>query len=176
MSVVLRELLQASRDLPGRRSFRLLTAHDVEKLQVFYESLNFEERRQRFGAAVSDAAIRRHCAGIDWTSTIVIARTGPYCLEAAATIIAVDAHRAEVAVAYPRLCNPSVMLPKLLRLSAIVVARELRCEEILVDVGPAPEGLMRMLRDLAPVRLEDDCARIDVREWRSRPLCAQAAA
>jgi hypothetical protein len=175
MNIVLRELLHVSKDLPGGRSFRLLTAHDVEKLQVFYESLAFEERRQRFGAAVSDVAIRRHCAGIDWTSTIVIARTGPYCLEAAATIVSVDAHRAEVAVACPCLCNPSVVLPKLLRLSAIVVARELCCDEIIVNVDPAPEGLVRMLRDLAPVRLEDDCARIDVRAWRSRPSCAEAA-
>ena len=54
-------------------SFRALSAEDKKLLHRFYLDLNSDERRHRFGGAVSDESITRHCAGIDWNSVVVLA-------------------------------------------------------------------------------------------------------
>ena len=62
------ELLKASAGLADGKSYRTLTRHHEGILYAFYRSLNPEERRVRFGAAVSNEAIARHCDEIDWRS------------------------------------------------------------------------------------------------------------
>jgi hypothetical protein len=113
------ELRRASFGLPGGRSFRLLTRHDAETLLVFYRLLSGDERRLRFGGAVSNDSIAKYCAGIDWNRSILIARAGPYCLEAVATVVRIDKDRVETAIACPNVCNPAAIVPALLDLSAI---------------------------------------------------------
>jgi hypothetical protein len=56
---------------------------------------------------VSDQSIRNYCQHLDWTTTDMIGLSGPYCLEALATIVEMrsDCTKAELAIACPLACR-----------------------------------------------------------------------
>jgi hypothetical protein len=63
-----------NRPLGYGRSLQLLTANDAGRLEVFYLSLDFDNRRGRFGGGQSDESIVAYCRTINWQSAIIIAR------------------------------------------------------------------------------------------------------
>src|SRR5215212_3298431 len=111
------ELLKASTGLTNGRAYRTLPRYDQRTLYEFYCSLNQEDRRVRFGGAVSDDAIARHCDQIDWRSTLVIAFGTATCLEAVAVNVRIDTRRVENATIATKDSEHAV--PALLRLSAV---------------------------------------------------------
>jgi len=64
------------------RSLQSLTANDVDRLSAFYLSLDFDERRNRFGGGQSDESIVAYCRTIDWQRVIIIARGSSHLLDA----------------------------------------------------------------------------------------------
>ena len=158
-----RELLRTSNGLRGGRSYRLLSRHDAQSLQIFYQSLSGEERHLRFGGAVSDCSIAQYCAGIDWDATILIARAGPYCLEAVATIVRIDPDRVENAIACPVICNPPVIIPALLRLSVIAARATFGASRMVFVADPVAAAFSRGIGD---VTIENDQAILDLSRLR----------
>jgi len=86
MVYVLNKLAVASQRAPGLRSFQFMNSNDLHKLEAFFLSFDFDQRRAYFGGGVSDQSVRNYCGMIDWDHTTAIARTGPYCPEAIALV------------------------------------------------------------------------------------------
>src|SRR6266403_2478864 len=95
MGHVLDKLAVASQRAPGLRSFQFLNSNDLHKLEAFLRSFDFDQRRAYFGGGVSDQSIRNYCRAIDWSATTMIARSGPYCLEAVAVLVSLPPDHAD---------------------------------------------------------------------------------
>src|ERR1700730_1320361 len=63
------------------RSLLLLTANDADRLKAFYLSLDFDNRRSRFGGGQSDQSIVAYCRMIDWQRVIILARGSSHLLD-----------------------------------------------------------------------------------------------
>ena len=154
------ELLKASSmGFADGKSYRTLTRHHADLLHAFYRSLNPEERRARFGGAVSDDAIAVHCDQIDWRSTLVIAYGTASCLDAAAVNVRIDSRRVENATVATNEGEHAV--PVLLRLSAVAARDIFAAERMLVSLDGA-NWLLRHLRDIGPTILREEFAEFDV--------------
>lgn len=153
------ELLKTSTPLADGRSYRALTRHHEGVLQAFYRSLDAEQRRMRFGCAVSDESIAHHCDTIDWRSTLIVAFGTAFRLDAVAVNVRIDARRVENATVANR--DGAHAVPTLLRLSAVAAGDLFAAERMLVGIdGAGP--LLRHLREIGPVVVKDDFAEFDV--------------
>ena len=153
------ELLKASIGLADGKSYRTLTRHHEGILYAFYRSLNPEERRIRFGAAVSDEAIASHCDQIDWRSTLVVAFGTAFRLDAVAVNVRIDGRRVENATVATR--DGEHAVPALLRLSAVATRDLFAGERMLVGLDGA-SWLLRHLREIGSTEVRDDFAEFDV--------------
>lgn len=153
------ELLKASVGLADGKSYRTLTRHHEGILYAFYRSLNPEERRIRFGAAVSDEAIAAHCDQIDWRSTLVIAFGTAFRLDAVAVNVRIDGRRVENATVATR--DGEHAVPTLLRLSAVATRDLFAADRMLVGLDGA-SWLLRHLREIGSTEVKDDFAEFDV--------------
>lgn len=153
------ELLNASAGLADGKCYRTLVRHHDGMLHAFYRSLNQEERRVRFGGAVSDDAIARHCDEIDWRSTLVIAFGTAFRLDAVAVNVRIDARRVENAVVATR--DGEHAAPTLLRLSAVATRDLFAAERMLVSLEGA-NCLLRHLQEIGSTVLTGDFAEFDV--------------
>jgi hypothetical protein len=59
--------------VPSGYSFKLLSRQDQAKLEDFFLSLNFDQRRSYFAGSLSNLAIAGFCKTIDWIHTKIIA-------------------------------------------------------------------------------------------------------
>lgn len=153
------ELLKASAGLADGRSYKTLTRYDADVLDAFYRSLGIEERRVRFGAAVSDESIARYCEGVDWRSTLVIACGTGRDLCAVATNARIDIRRVENATIANRKGEDSI--PTLLRLSAVAARDLFAADRMLVNLDGAREW-RHHLKDLGSAALREEYAEVDV--------------
>ena|ERR1700760_338723 len=80
------ETRQHELSAPDTSYFRQLGPQDGTKLQAFFVSLDFDQRRSYFGGALSDQAITAFCEAVDWDRMRIIACSTPSCLEAIAFI------------------------------------------------------------------------------------------
>src|SRR5215204_5835773 len=112
MAGIQTQLALASQRAPGLRSFHILGDHDLAKLEAFFLSFDFDQRRAYFGGGISSQSIRKHCRSIDWRSTTVIARSGPYCLEAIAMLVSLppDYTNVELSIACPLACEQQTII------------------------------------------------------------------
>ncbi len=159
------ELRNASLELEPGRSFQLITRHDAGSLHAFYRSLSFDERRARFGAAVSDESIAAYCERIDWRSTVVIGCGSLLCWDAVATNVRIDLMRAENA----SIARPAgrAVLPELLRLSAIAARELLSVQQLTVEAEGVP-GILGLARGIGQVSLVDGVPWLDTASVTSR--------
>ena len=106
----------ALKSLRPVRSYQQLSRHDMPKITAFFLSFDFDMRRSYFGGGISDHSIMQYCRTIDWTTTDMIGRSGRYCLEALATIVAMppDNTRAELALACPLFCDQRQIVAELM--------------------------------------------------------------
>jgi hypothetical protein len=153
------ELLKASMGLVDGKSYRTLTRHHEGVLYAFYRSLNGERRRMRFGGAVSDESIARHCDGIDWRSTLVIAFGSAFRLDAVAVNVRIDGRRVENATVANT--DGEHAVPTLLRLSAVASGDLFVAQRMLVSLDGAG-FLLRHLREIGSTVVRDDYAEFDV--------------
>lgn len=154
------ELLKASTGLADGRSYKALTRYDVGMLQAFYRSLDQEQRRIRFGAAVSDESIARYCEQIDWRSTLVIAFGTARELLAVATNVRIDIFRVENATVAAK--EGEAAVSTLLRLSAVASRDLFAADRMLVNLDGA-NWLLRYVREIGAATLCEEYAEFDVR-------------
>jgi hypothetical protein len=172
MADVLDRLALASQRAPGLRSFELLCDRDLPRLDAFFLSFDFDQRRAYFGGGVSDQSIREYCRAIDWGTTTMIARSGPYCLEAVAMLVSLPPDHAtvEFSVGCPLSCNQRPIIAELLKLAIEVGALWYRT--LLVRRELANADLLSLLRDNDRARF--DCENIELDLVAAR--CINAAA
>jgi hypothetical protein len=87
MANVLDLLVLASQRAPGQRCYQLLCERYLPRLEAFFLSFDFDQRRAHFGGGVSNRSIGNYCRAIDWSFTIAIGRSSVYCLEAVAMLV-----------------------------------------------------------------------------------------
>jgi len=162
MGNILRKLALASQRAPGQRTFQFLHHHDLPRLEAFFLSFDFDQRRTYFGGGISDQSIRSYCSAIDWTATTVIARGGPYCLEAVAMLVSrpPDHASVELSIGCPLACNQRSIMAELLDLSIEVAA--CKYQALVVSHELAPPGLLGLLRRNYLASFGRDYARIDL--------------
>jgi hypothetical protein len=150
----------ASQRAPGQRCFQLLGDRDLPRLEAFFVSFDFDQRRAYFGGGVSDRSVREYCRAIDWGTTTLIARSGPYCLEALAMLVSLppDHAVAEFSVGCPLSCNQRPIIAELLNLAIEIGAHGYRT--LLVRRELANADLLSLLRDRDQTRL--DCANVQL--------------
>jgi hypothetical protein len=168
MTNILNQLALASRRAAGLRSFQLLSDNDLSRVKAFFLSFDFDQRRACFGGGISDHSIHEYCDAIDWDRTTLIARSGPYCLEAVAILasLASDRSAAELSVACPLLCNQNPIIAELLDL-AIEIA-SLQYEKLIVNRELANPDLMSLLRNSDAARFDCEDVQVDLAARRRR--------
>lgn len=152
---------------PGTvRSFRPLAAEDTAKLVKFYLALDDEQRRIRFGAAIEDGIVRRHCRQIDWKSSLVIG-----CMNASATEAALEIHafaadwrRAELAFTCHASDDRRLIAGHLLQLAAFAAGR-LGCEQFIVLLDQDSHTLLPLLRGMGELIIQGDCASVELGDY-----------
>ena len=172
MAHVLDLLALASQRAPGQRSFQLLCDRDLPRLDAFFLSFDFDQRRAYFGGGVSDQSVREYCRAIDWRTTMVIARSGPYCLEAVATLVFLPPDHAifEFSVGCPLSCNQRPIIAELLYLAIEIGA--LGHRTLLVRRELANTDLLSLLRDNDLAVFDCENVELDLATTR----CIEAAA
>jgi hypothetical protein len=148
-------------------SFKSLTAEDIQSLlPSFYIGLDFDARRARFGCAVSDDSIIGHCAGLNQDQAVVLG-----CVDGSELIATIELHAlspvwedVELAVADRTTSDRIMILGHLLQLAAFAAGKR-GCNTFIVPVGRFERDLLRLLRGIGRVRLQDDIARVDLGEY-----------
>lgn len=155
-------LALASQRVPGLRGFQVLGCNDLARLEAFFLAFDFDQRREYFGGGVSDESIRAFCRTIRWTETTIIARSGPYCLEAIALISAMapDFRTAELSMACPLWCDRRPIVADLLDLALMTASISYR--QLVVHHELAMPELLVLLRGSPSATFDGDVVRIDV--------------
>jgi len=164
MTNILNRLALASRRAAGARAFQITGEHDLPRLHAFFLSFDFDQRRSYFGGGISDRAILHHCRAIDWNCSTWIARSGPYCIEAVATLVSLppDHTMAELSIGCPLDCNQQPIVAELLKLA--IEFGSLRYRTLLVRRELAHADLLHLLRENAKARFDPEDIRLDLVE------------
>jgi hypothetical protein len=162
MADILDQLALASRRAPGSRSFQILRNDDLPRLYAFFRSFDFDQRRAYFGGAISNQSVRDYSREIDWSHTTVIARSGPYCIEAIAMLVSLppDHGVAELSVGCPLSCNQRPIIAELFNLAIEIGAPVYRA--LLVRRELANPDLLSLLRESGRARFDDENVQLDL--------------
>lgn len=158
-----------SRDWNATLSFKSLPASELNvSLLTFYLGLGFDARRARFGGAMSDDAIRKHCRGLDPGKTLVLA-----CAGSSGLVAAIELHRlsdswddAEWALADCAAYDRMTIIAHLLQLAAFA-AGERGCSTFIISHDAPETGLRELLRGMGRVRRQGDTIRVELGEYAS---------
>jgi hypothetical protein len=148
-------------------SFKSLSEVElVELLPSFYLSLDFDAKRARFGCAVSNESIVRHCRKLDLNQTVVLGCFGPAGLIAALELHPLSSiwEDAELALAEKATNDRIMILGHLLQLAAFAAGKR-GCNTLVIPLGPSEHDLPRLLRGMGRVRMQVDGARVNLGEY-----------
>lgn len=160
MTDILNQLALATQRAPGLRSYQLLGGHDWPRLDAFFQSFDFDQRRAYFGGGISDHSIRDFCRAIHWGSATIIARGGPYCIEAVAMLSALppDQADAELSIACPLICDQRAIVAELVDIALEIAAAEYRSVIVRRELGHP--DLLALLRDHELARFDCETVRL----------------
>jgi hypothetical protein len=144
--------------------FKSLTASEVVgSLLPFYLSLDFDARRKRFGAAMSDDAVERHCARLNSDVAIVLA-----CADSEGLVAAIELHPlaygwadAELALVSRAGADRTTIVAHLLQLAALA-AGERGCTAFVVSPFASEADFVDLLRGMGRVRVQEDALRLEL--------------
>ena len=172
MTSILNRLALASQRAAGQQIFQVLREHDLPRLDAFFLSFDFDQRRSYFGGGISDQAILEHCRAIDWSCTTLIARSGPYCIEAVAMLVSLppDHSVAELSVGCPLHCNQRPIVAELFDLAIEFGAP--RYQTLLVRRELAHADLLSLLRENSRARFDHENVRLDLATVKSLKAAA----
>jgi len=159
-----------------QNAFRALTADDCDEVARFYRELSFDERRRRFGGALSDAALDAFCHAIEWRRTIMIACFSAERLEAVLEISqAVASWRCcEISLASRLPGDNSTVVAQLLQLAAFT-AGKLGCHEFVVPLDETGRIMFPLPDSMGRARINGDHALIDIGDYAGRRRQPRAA-
>jgi hypothetical protein len=154
--------------------FKSLSQSELQPLLLpFYLALDFDARRQRFGGAVSDEAIRSHCAGLDLACAVVLV-----CMGAAGVVAAIELHplasgweQSELALADRARADRITIVAHLLQLAAFAAGAR-GCTSLVAQSFPGK--LLELVRGMGRVRRQDDAVRIEIGEYAMLLQCGRA--
>jgi hypothetical protein len=149
-----------------RRPLHILTAHDLEKLTLFYLGLDFDGRRGRFGAGVSGQSIARYCQTLDWHRSIILGRTGGYFFDAILEIhpLSPGWGTAEIVLTCPLLCETSQIFSQLIQLAALLAGQK-SCHTFLVGRDHCCRDTIELLRSIGKPRSGINHLAIDLGDY-----------
>jgi hypothetical protein len=150
--------------------FKSLTACDVGlSLRPFYLGLDFDARRRRFGGAVSDDAIWRHCQGLDLEKAIVLACAGETGLLAVIELhaLAPDWEHAELALAESAKADRTTIVAHLLQLAAFAAGKR-GCTAFVVPSCSTERDFLHLLRGMGRAEMRADVLWLELGEY-ARP-------
>jgi len=155
---------------------RALTAEDCDQVARFYRELSFDERRRRFGGALSDSALDAFCRAIQWRRTIMIACLSAERLEAVLEISqAVASWRCcEISLASRLPGDNSTVIAQLLQLAAFT-AGKLGCHEFVVPLDETGRPMFPLPESMGRARITADHALIDIGDYAGRRRQPRAA-
>jgi hypothetical protein len=143
---------------------RLLEPDESYRLEALYGVLDFDGRRNRFGAAICDVSLRSYCRSLDWTRVVVVGAFESRRMDAAIELVPLSAawDAAEIAVTcFPRWCDDLAVQMLSLALAEI----QLRgCKRLLAPSRLENPALSRLLRSAGEPRIEDDPTWIDLKD------------
>lgn len=148
--------------------YKSLSADDLrELLPPFYLGLDFDARRARFGCAVSDDSIIRHCRGLEFGQVVVLG-----CIAPIGLIVAIELYPllpawevAEVAIAERATRGRMNIIGHLLQIAAFDLEKR-GCTTLVVPLSPSEHDLRRMLHGVGRVWIRGDNAHVDFEEPR----------
>jgi hypothetical protein len=149
-----------------RQPCERLTPHDLDRLKLFYRGLGFGARRQRFGGGLSDQAIVKHCDGIDWRRSIVVARSGKYFLQAVLELHPLSPawDSAEIALACGSAGERLEVFAQLIQAAAFTAAAY-GCVTFKIFIDTTFCEISPLLREMGRIHTGTDFATIDLREY-----------
>jgi hypothetical protein len=143
------------------RGFQVLSHRDRPRLEAFFLALNFDQRREYFGARVSEEQIRDYCRDIHWNETTIIARFCGARLDAVAMLTATASQRiAELSMACASTCDRQPVVADLLDLA--FAAASLSYSQIIIQCERAMPELLALLHPSPLAIFDVDVVRIDV--------------
>jgi hypothetical protein len=147
-------------------SFRALSIEDKQSMHRFYLGLNFDERRRRFGGAVSDEWVTRYCATIDWKQIIILACFGTKDIFSIVELHPVSSrwNRAELALVCKRHSDSQTIIAHLLQV-AVFAAGKVGCRKILLSTDQATDDTLCLLRDMGSVAVDPEYVTVDLGEY-----------
>ena len=148
-------------------SFRSLSVGDLSSLLPrFYLSMGFDARRARFGCAVSDDSITRHCLRLDLERSVILGCIGDIGLLAAIELHPLSStwEDVELAVTEDLTTDKVMILGHLLQLAAFVAGKR-GCIAFIASLNPSEYDLLRLLRSMGRVRVQGESARVDISEY-----------
>jgi hypothetical protein len=142
--------------------FRILEAQESYRLEAFYCTLDAAGRRRRFGAGVSDGAIRSHCETLAAKGAIVVGAFQVNRMDAAVEIVPYSSawEQAEIVVASRPNARARTLVSALVRLAA-KAARRKGCL-LLVAVHDGDPAALPLLAAIGDVELDGDLAWTDI--------------
>jgi hypothetical protein len=156
-----------SRNCHATLSFKSLTADELtSSLLTFYLGLGFDARRSRFGGAVSDESIEKHCRALDPGSSLVLACAAPSGLLAAIELHPLSGtwDDTELALTDCAASDRMTIIAHLLQLAAFA-AGERGCSTFIVSHDVPEASLRELLRGMGRVRRQDDTLRVELGEY-----------
>jgi hypothetical protein len=163
------ESYEFSTPIASTISFRSLSKDDLSALlPSFYLGLDFDARQARFGGAVSDDSIIRHCRELDSNQTVVLGCIEPTGLITAIELLPLSStwEDAELAFAENARIDRIMILGHLLQLAAFTAGNR-GCNTFIVPLRPCESDLRRLLRSMGRVRIQGESARVDLSEYAS---------
>jgi hypothetical protein len=149
-----------------RRPLHILTAHDAEKLTLFYLGLDFDGRRSRFAAAVSGQSIIRYCQTLDWHRSIIVGRPCGYFFDAILEIhpLSPGWGVAEIVPTCPLLCKTTEIFAQLIQLAALLAGQR-SCHTFVVARDGCCREVFTLLNAMGTVRIGADQFIVDVADY-----------
>lgn len=148
---------------------RLLEPDESYRLEALYSVLDFDGRRNRFGAAICDISLRSYCRSLDWTCIVVVGAFKSRRMEAAIELVPLSRawDAAEIAVTcFPRWRDD--LAARMLSL-ALVEAANRGCHTLIANSHLANPALCRLLRSAGDVRMENASTWVDLKGAPLRP-------
>jgi hypothetical protein len=145
----------------GSRSFRSLSAAElVGLLCSLYLAFCFDQRRARFGAAVSDESIARYCRELAQREVLVVGCLAPDGLVAVAELHPCR-DSIELALAGRDTDDRITIYGHLLQLVAFE-ARRRGCRRLVMNMEIAGPEPLDLLRGIGPLCIQDEIATVDL--------------
>lgn len=147
-------------------TFRSLSAEQAPLLVPFFTAMNFDERRCRFGAGVSNASISEYCRHVDFTQAEIFGCFSRDDLLAVVELhpLAASADCAELGMASLATEHRNLIFGHLLQLVAFAGGR--RCYRTLVCTAEFLDpDILALLRSMGRVASRDDTLHVDLGEY-----------